>query len=314
MYNIGLKSLETKTVDNFATIRGLKFRKAINKPLRFVLEKATKGKITVESYPSLEKGKPYIFASSHYHPEDIIANLATLDRSAYALFGTTDQLEHNPQMYAAWLNGIIYVDRLNKDSRAEALKKMLWILEHGTSVILYPEGGWNNTENLPLQDIFPGAYKLSKATGIEVVPVSNFLEPTSNNIYINYGKPMDLSKYDSETGRKLLRDTMRAMMFEQIAMHSIPIKRSELIGDVHLQFMEERRKMYLQNKWTRDVWDEELTVYIDKNITTPEQVREELDKVIITHENAHIMAPILVRRREDERYNFKKYMKENWNK
>ena len=314
MYNIGLKSLETKTADNFATVHGLKIRKVINKPLRFVLEKATKGKITVESYPNLKKGEPYIFASSHYHPEDIISNLATLDRNAYALIGTTDQLEHNPQMYAAWLNGIVYVYRLNRESMAESLKKMIWLLEHGTSVLLYPEGGWNNTENLPLQDIFPGAYKLSKATGIEVVPVSNFLEPTSNHIYINYGTPLNLSVYDKDTGRKFLRDTMRAMMFEQILNHAALLKRGELVGDLHLQFMEERRKMYLQNNWTRDVWDEEVTVYKDKNIITPEQVREELDRVVITPQNAHIMAPILVRRREDEMYNFKKYMKENWNK
>ena len=54
---------------------------------------------------------------------------------------------------------------------------MKWLLEQGVSVLIYPAGGWNNTENLLEQHIFSGAYKLSVETGIEVVPLSNFLVP-----------------------------------------------------------------------------------------------------------------------------------------
>lgn len=312
--NIGLKQIEKKTEDNFMSITGLKIRKKLNKPLKYVLKKATKAKIVLESYPDLEKNKPYIFASTHYHSEDIISNLAILDRNSYALIGTTDQLEHNPQMYAAWLNGIVYVDRLNNESRKESLKKMKKLLENNTSVLIFPEGGWNNTENLLCQKLFAGPYILSNELSVPVVPISNFLEPVSNTIYINVGNPLDLSNKDKKESLILLRDTISTMMFNQIKNYSVPIKRNELDDNLHYDFMEERKKEYLKVKWTKDVWDEELTVYKDKEITYSEDVRKSFDNVKITKDNANIFAPILVRRLEDENYNFKKFMKNNWNK
>ena len=60
--------------------------------------------------------------------------------------------------------------------------------------------------------------------------------------------------------------------------------------------------------------NKELTVYKSKDITTAKQVRESLDKVNVNADNAFIYAPILVEREEDEKYDFKKYMKRNWNK
>lgn len=327
-FNTGLKRYEYMTVDNFTTITGLKIRRMINPTLRYVLEKATKAKITVESYPELEKKEPYIFASTHYHPEDIISNLATIGRHAYVVLGTTNQLEHNPLMYAAWLNGFIYVNRLDKASRIEAVKKMVFLLENETSVLIYVEGGWNNSENLLCQKVFAGPYNASLKTGKKVVPVSNFLEPISNQIFIRYGEPLDLYKYSKEEAAKILRDAWATMMFEQIRNYSVPLSRSELTGDLHYQFMEERKNMYLQNKWTKDVWEEELTVYKPKDIILSEDVRKTFDKATdslleelrcgnITSDSkvkTKMLIPNYVRRLEDERYDFKKYMHENWNK
>ena len=107
-----------------------------------------------KEYPKLEKDMPYIFASTHYFNEDIIAALATVDRSAYALIGTTDQVENNTLMYAAWAYGLIYVDRRSQESRKQSILKMEHVLNNGTSVIMYPEGGWNNTENLICKRLF----------------------------------------------------------------------------------------------------------------------------------------------------------------
>ena len=90
------------------------------------------------------------------------------------------------------MNGIVYVDRRNQNSRKESLKIMKWLLEQGVSVLIYPAGGWNNTENLLEQHIFSGAYKLSVETGIEVVPLSNFLVPETNTIHVSFGKPLHL--------------------------------------------------------------------------------------------------------------------------
>jgi len=296
MVNIGLIRLKKATVKTFTTNPGLKIRKYINKPLRYILVKSTKAKIVVEAYPKLEKDEAYIFASTHFHTEDIISNLAILDRNAYALMGTTDQIEHNPLMYGAWLNGFIYVNRLDEKSRKDSISKMERVLNAGNSILMWPEGGLNNTENLLCQKLFGGPYYLAKKTGKKVVPISNYLEPTTNTIYIRVGSPIDLTKYDKEEALDILRDLMATMMFDQIKYHSIPIKRSELTGDHHLAHMEDRRKEYLKEKWTRDVWDEELTTYKDEETKKHEEVMSK------------------VRVRKDDRYNFKKYMKENCKK
>ncbi len=314
MKNIGLEKVKTSNVDNFTTDFGIKFRRVMNKPLRKVLEIATKREVIVENYPQLEKGKPYIFASTHSFDEDIIAALSTIDRSAYVLIGTTDQIDYNPTMYAAWVNGMIYVDRLDAKSRKESVLKMERVLKSGSSVLLFPEGGWNNTENLPVQKLFAGPYKLAKDTGYEVVPISTFNEAGSDKIYINVGSPMNLSNLEKKDALERLRSELGITMYEQIQKHSTPIKRAELSNDAREQFMEERKNEYLRVKWTRDVWDEELTVYKDKDIPSVEDIIATFSNVKVDSNNFKIMVPTLIKHYKNKKYDFKDYMHKNWNK
>ena len=108
MKNYGLMHFKTATVKNFTSYFDIRIRRYINPVLRPILRIATKGRIHIDRHPTLNKERPYIFAAVHGFSEDIIATLATIDRNAYVRFGTTTQLEHNPQVHAAWLNGFIY--------------------------------------------------------------------------------------------------------------------------------------------------------------------------------------------------------------
>lgn len=314
MKNFGLRNVKISTVENFTTERGMKIRRKINKPLRAVLKVATGKKIIIDRYPELPKDEAYIFASTHYFNEDIIAALAAVDRSAYALIGTTDQVDNNPLMYAAWAYGLIYVDRLNPESRKQSVLKMEHVLNNGTSVIMYPEGGWNNTENLLCQRLFSGPYTLAQKTGKKVVALSIFDANEAGEIHIMASDPIDMTDMDKETALSELRDTMATMMFEEIERFSVPYNREEHSGDIHLEHMESRRREYLKEKWTRDVWDEELTTYQPKNITTPQEVRATYDSIELTKANLPILLPELERREEDKKYDFKVYMKQNWNR
>ena len=278
MKNKGLKNVKISNVDNFTSDVGIKLRRTINRPLRKILKIAAGKKVIVDRYPNLDKDEQYIFASTHYFNEDIITSLASIDRSAYALIGTTDQIDNNPLMYAAWLYGLIYVNRNDAESRKQSILKMERILNSGSSIIMFPEGGWNNTENLLCQKLFAGPYILSQLTGKKVVAISNFSDPDSNEIYIMASDPIDMKNLSKEDALELLRDTMATMMYEQIEKHSVPYERSPYYEDIHLKHMENRRREYLKEKWTKDVWDEELTVYKPKNITTAEEVRESFDK------------------------------------
>lgn len=314
MSNFGLKNVQVVNYETFTSETGIKLRKIINKPLREILKVATGKKIIIDKCPKLPKDEEYIFASTHYFNEDIIAGMAALDRPAYVLIGTTDQVEHNPLMNAAWIYGLIYVNRLNDDSRKDSLLKMERILKSGSSVLMFPEGGWNNTENLLCQTLFSGPYKLAKSTGKKVVALSTFSDPDSKEIHIQFSEPLDISKMEKEKALSTLRDHMASMMYELIEKNSSPVKRHELVGDIHEQHMEKRKNEYMKVNWTRDVWDEELTVYQSKTVTTPAQVRESLKDVKITPTNAKIIVPTLIQHEEDKKYDFKTYMKKNWNK
>lgn len=313
MKNWGLIGLKDKGVDDFTTDAGIRIRRFINPLLRKVLALATKRKIVVWRYPKLQKGRPYIFASTHSFDEDIIANLASIDRNAYALLGTTDQLEHNPQMYAAWMNGLVYVDRWDEKSRKDSVKKMERILRAGSSVLLFPEGGWNNTENLLCLPLFAGPWTLSRDTGISVVPVAAFHEHDANVLYLGYGEPIALFQYEKQEGLKMLRDEMASMIYKSMEAHASRLSRAELSGDIHLNYLEERRQEYMRVKWTRDSWDEELTTYCKRGEELPKDVCRFVENVHVDKENASVLAPYLVEHERCVKYDLKSYLRKNCN-
>lgn len=311
MKNYGIMGFKDKNVENFTSDIGMEIRKRINPFLRPILKIATKGELIIDNYPKLENDTPYIFVSLHNFVEDTIANLATIDRDAYLLFGTTDQLEVNPEMYAAWLNGFIYVDREDKQNRKDSLLKMQRVLENGNSVLIFPEGGFNNTENLLSLKLFASPYILSKLTGAKVVPIAPYYEFGSDKIYMNVGEPMNLSKYeDKKEALRDLRDHLATLLYESMEKHSTTLIRQELGPDPRLAYMEQRRQEYMKTKWTKDVWEEELTRYLDEADKEFISVQESMDKIKYTQDNG---TP-LIKRREEKKYDFKKYMHENWNK
>ena len=269
----------------------------------------------MESYPKLEKGTPYIFVSTHFFVDDIITNYAIVDRLAYTLIGTPDQVEHNPLLYAAWVCGMIYVDKINPQSRKDAVEKMVRVLENNTSVIIYPEGAWNNTENLLVQPLFASPWILAQRTGCKVVPIAMHQEYKKKDIWYRAGEPLDLAGMEKKEALDKLRDAMATMKYELMAEHSTVLKRAELGPEPRLNYIDERMREYLLTKWTRDDWAMEVTIYRDKELPpTPEAVRASFDNVKITPQNAGILAPILSRREEDKRYDLVRYLQENWNK
>lgn len=315
MKNYGIIRFRKANVDNFTSNIGMNIRRIMNPMFRRVLKLGTKNKIVVDRYPKLEDNVPYIFVSTHHFVDDSVANLATIDRNAYLLFGTTDQLEVNPITYAAWANGFIYVDRSSAESRKSAVDKMLRVLNNGNSVLVFAEGGFNNTENLLVQKLFASPYILARETGLKVVPIAPFYEYGSDTIYMNAGDPMDLAAYeDKKEALRDLRDALATLTYENIEKHSTPIVRSELGSDPRTDFMEQRKNEYLKTKWTKDVWDEELTQYLDEADREYKAVQESMDNINVNASNAEIMGPILRKRYEDKKYDFKQYMKNNWNK
>lgn len=312
MFNTGLKKYEYADIDTFTTDLGMKIRKAINKPWRELVKCFIKREIVIEQYPNLDKDKAYIFCANHSFDEDAIAAITSIDRNVYVLNGSTHQLEHNPAMLAVWFNGMVYVNRLDSESRKTSIPKLERVLKNGNSVLIFPEGCYNNSENQLIYHLFAGPYLLSKTLNIDVVPIVTVNDDDEKKIYVRAGTPMPLWQNEKQESLALLRDAMATLIYEIIAEHIPPVKRQVLGSNPRKDYMEVRKSVYACQKWYEDMWDEEFSYYVGHDITTPEQSREYVDNVHIDSQNAAILADVLVRREEDNRYNLKKYLRETF--
>lgn len=79
------------------------------------------------------------------------------------------------------------VDRRSSESRLRAMTDMRQYLEKGGSLVIFPEGKTNKSPQV-LQPFEPGAFRLSKESGIPIVPVAIF----NTRYCLGSGSPMTL--------------------------------------------------------------------------------------------------------------------------
>lgn len=296
MKTIGLKKLENVSVDSFVKHSQIKLRKGIYPFTKVVINLATKlisnRSIVVDRRPELDDDN-YIFASTHYYTEDIEALLGSLDRNAWALMGTTDQIENNPKMYGAWLNGMIYVDRNDNNSRKESLLKMQHILNNNASIAIFVEGGWNNKENMLCMNPFSGAYYLATKCDKKVVPVSSVRSEIDNKIHVLYGDPIDLSLYkandtDSEkvklakklVANSIIRDALSSLKYELLDKYTKKVKRASLNDDAREEYLDVRLREYMKSYWSsKECIQDELVEYKPKYTLDIEKTKQTLKEL-----------------------------------
>ena len=335
MKNIGLRKLMFGDVETFVSDKGIKIRRDINPAIRGILKLAAKsaGTVIVESYPNLEKDEAYIFISTHTHSEEAVATLSALDRHAYLLMGTTDQVEHNPQVYMAHGNGFIYFNRSIAEERKMVLPKQARVLNNGSSVLYYPTGVLMNELRMVDEEPFASPRDLANMTGKKVIFVSAYQPVGTKTTYLKFRDPVDLRdgfiEYPEsvdvrklglkEAARQTIKDTFIKMRREQIIDHSPIYSRDSLGHNPIKYFMEERLQEYLKTPWTQDVWEEELNGYVPKiNPDSPEAVWSYFDNQSFDPLKVSKCAlpprEFLQKRLIKSTHNFKDYMHENWNK
>jgi len=313
-----IKKIEDANIDTFTTNFGLKFRRYFHKLIQFcfrmVLKYVYKKNIVLVKNVKLEKNKSYVFASNHSFFFDGASIISTVDRNCYSLFGATEQLYLDFHTIFIWLSGLIYVNRFDKQSRKDSVDKMNRVLKSGNSILIFPEGRWNDTESKLCQKLFAGPYNLSLQNNIEVVPVSVYNETYGKNIYVSYGEPLKLYDYEKDEAIQILRDNMSSLLYEQIINYAPKYDRDSIKGDIYYDYMNDRMYEYSKAKWRSDYcWDDELFVYKSGDVDI-EDVWKNIDKVNINEKNANIFGEILVELEKRKKYNFTNYMNENYRK
>lgn len=244
--------------------------------------------IIVERYPKLEEGESYIFVGSHVCPEDIETMLNVIDRNAYLILGSVENLNYNPEVYLSWLNGMIVFNVLDMKERRELILKMERVL-HTQSILIFPEGSHNYDLNKLIKPLYEGPVNLALKTGKKIVPVVLVKDYENNVAYLDVGNPIDVrgldlniqdyypgkeesEKYRIKSMSSYVRDQMATAVYHMMERHLAPIKKSEY-EDLEQHFIQ----FYVTDtfnklNWKHDVFDAE---YLTKK-TKEEQEYEEV--------------------------------------
>lgn len=244
--------------------------------------------IIVERYPKLEEGESYIFVGSHVCPEDIETMLNVIDRNAYVILGSVENLNYNPEVYLSWLNGMIVFNVLDMKERRELIPKMERVL-HTQSILIFPEGSHNYDLNKLIKPLYDGPVNLALKTGKKIVPVALVKDYENNVAYLDVGNPIDVrnldlniqdyypgkeesEKYRIKSMSSYVRDQMATAVYHMMERHLASIKRSEYedLGQHFIQFYV--TDTFNKLNWKHDVFDAE---YLTKK-TKEEQEYEEV--------------------------------------
>lgn len=264
---------------------GYKLRKFISSPVRNKLGPATsKNSYHISRNDDLPTNRPLIFACTHQVKDDIALALASAGRHTYLLFASLPDFYGTLDGPALWVNGVILVDRKDKDSRAAAIPKMKYAIEMGADILMYPEGTLNKTENLVVQKLFPGIYYLAKDTNALIVPMAIIQE--GKDVYSKVGDPFDICLCEKQEGLDTLRGLMATLKYELMEKHS-QISREE-IGDTKAYWQKEMDELVNSMLPYYDFEIENSSQYIDKNETTYEQAFEHLDSIRATAQTAFL--------------------------
>lgn len=210
----------------------------------------------------VEKGKTVIYAISHIGKFDYEMLIEACDIFAYPFAGDWELMYATVDDYFLRANGVLWVDTSDKEDRQNSFKFMIKALKQGIPMLIYPEGIWNLTENLPMMKIFPGAVQAAKECNVSIVPIA--IEQRGKHFLINVGDEMDFADTEEGLAVQMLRDTLATLKWE-IWEYLSKEKRFDIPIDYHEKFVEERltecagfTKELVEGRMFRDKTDREI--------------------------------------------------------
>lgn len=186
---------------------GIKIRKIINPIFRQIMMIFTSGKLKVVRKGSVPANQKVIYAGTHGFHDDIIYTMKTINKHTYLLYGSLMDFYNSFHGLGLWVNGVILVDRKNKESRRAAVNKMTQALNLGANIVMFPEGTWNKNESIPVQKLYPGIYEVAEKTGALVVPIATVLD--GNICYALEGDAYDITGISYEMSKEIIEKQIR---------------------------------------------------------------------------------------------------------
>ena len=143
------------------------------------------------------------------------ANMLNPTFTAQQLTDRINETDAALMIVANELYGVIFVDRKDKEDMAASKHAMSAYLNKGRSIVMFPEGTWNLTENQLMLPMKWGIIDIAKETGAQIVPTVLEYDREQKKCFVRFGTPMIFSPEDSKAEAIVaLRDTMASMRWK----------------------------------------------------------------------------------------------------
>lgn len=275
------KEKRKQILENNEIIRNVKFHKNIHPILSSILsiKRTILGQTinVISDKSNIEKDKPVIYAVTHIGKYDYEMVSETLKSYFYTLSGDWNLMYGTIDDYYFRLSGVIYVDTEDKEDRRNSFEYNVKALKQGISLLWFPEGIWNLSDNLPMLNLYPGVIKAAEAANVEIVPIA--VDQRNKNFYINIGKNINVNELNSNK-LKQLRDTMATLKWEIWEQFEIE-KRSEIPDDYYEKFLRDRL-----NEWPQfNMQIIKNREFKEKNIVNKNEVFNFMNNILNINDN-----------------------------
>ena len=158
---------------------------------------------------------PIIFASTHAGGLDVPRICEIVKANLYIFFGDPGKIYKDIYGLLAFLNGWIPFDTGDRLERKIATSRAEELLKKGGNLLIFPEGAWNFSDELPVRRIYNGAARIALHTNAEIVPIA--IELYGKKWYVNVGKnidPASLALTDEVSLTEYLRNQLATLKWE----------------------------------------------------------------------------------------------------
>lgn len=229
---------------------------------------------------------PTIYACTHRGWDDIEMAFTAIRKQCHLLLGDPREVYRSAEGVMLFLNGVICMDSDVKSDRHIGKELCVRLLKQGGSLLIYPEGAWNITENLPVMLLFSGTAEMAIRSKADIIPMA--IEIAGDKFFVKFGERIDCSAYTIEQKQELtdiLRDMMASLLWD-IWGHFPIIQRRSLPSNYGELFIENFCAQLRKDIYTLE--DIQITRYKPKNSTSPEEAFMHLSTVEPTKNSAFL--------------------------
>jgi 1-acyl-sn-glycerol-3-phosphate acyltransferase len=174
-----------------------------------------------------DRSKQYVFVVNHISYMDIPVIIKALRNQHFRILGKYE-ISKVPIFGFIYKNAVVMVERDSARKRAKSVQQLKSVIQKGISIVLFPEGTFNETHQ-PLKQFYDGAFRIAIETQTPVKPIL-FLD---NYDRLNYRSFLSLTP-----GRS------RAIYLDEIKVDGLTIKDISLLKERVYKVMEEKLISY----------------------------------------------------------------------